>query len=294
MHAPRLNVLTQEEVRRLVQGGSAKEPRAIDEPYPEGTIQCIAPDLATKEPKNSKHLIVRGVALCLSLTSSIASIYYSFMWFYDKQPIPLAAITSIVIVACLTLGPELAILLIKRGQWNIIGALAVLAITAACAVFSMSSTIGGLYNARSEKLSIGTLSMARQSGVLAELRSLEEEQARTRASIKKYENDETMYQAVIDAQGDPMSRPAQDAIRKRDAARNLLTIANQKLERADKRIVALSGEEAVQASKRDNFYLFLAGRLGSTEDVIEFSLSAFPAIFFDVLAPAMLYVAMNL
>jgi hypothetical protein len=117
---------------------------------------------------------------------------------------------------------------------------------------------------------------------------------RTRASIKKYENDEIMYQAVVDSQSDPMSRPAQDAIKKRDAARNLLTVANQKLEKADKRIVVLSGTEEVQAAKRDNFYLFLAGRLGSTEDKIEFSLSAFPAIFFDVLAPAMLYVAMNL
>lgn len=249
-----------------------------------------------------RRWILRGVAVFASLSCATTSTYFSNLWFSDSQPKLVAMIMSITIVATLTTAPELSVSLARKRKF--ISALIVMAIAVVAGAFSMSSTVGGIYNART-----------------AELRAQNEESGEVDASVAAAAAERSVIQSRIDRQTRTLDieresyasyvaaiskaiaegqAPESKAVAALVANRNKSQAAIAAMEKAIAADEAKLGTVASVAATgdvkvvREDFNLWLGKRFGLSQDTMEFIMAAFPAVFIDIIAPTMLVVAFAL
>lgn len=251
----------------------------------------------------------RIIAVFSSLACSLTSMYFSNLWFRDSQPEFIAAVMSATIVSTLTIAPELAILLVRKR--HIITAVIVMFIWIIATTFSMSSTIGGIYNARTKTLKEEVLigkdeysSQAAGRSADLQVRVLQDRISRLSTSLEADRKQVATYSAQIDAALARGDSPTQKSMAILVANRNVALVrigsGEKSIQEAEAEIikisVVVSNYEAGSGDilqKRD-FNTFLGERLGASPPAIEFALAVFPAIFIDIIAPAMLVVAFSL
>jgi len=253
-----------------------------------------------------KKWILRSIAMFTSASCAITSVYFSNIWFSASQPKVIAAIMSLTVVATLTAAPELASSLARKKNYFI--AVAVIFIWVIATVFSMSSTIGGIYNARTVAISASEQVTASGTAGLAaamEIENLESRIERLRATIETDQGAAASYQATIDnalgAGEDPLSKKMSTLVANRTNAIKRVSATEAEISAAEKRIndlvplaAAYRIEESAVAAGRADFASWLGGRFGVGPEQMEFILAAFPAVFIDLIAPAMMVVAFTL
>lgn len=266
-----------------------------------------APVLAKVETDHIQRIILRVVAVFASAACAITSIYFSNRWFAASQPGFIAFIMSITIVATLTVAPEMALMLWKRRHR--IMALVVGAIALVAMLFSMSSTVGGIYNATSEVIAVleGTAEeQAAEAGssiAQAKIAMLDGQKERLVEAISYDRGVASEYQDQINQAlslgENPETRKNIVLASNRNAALARVRDAETKLEEIDARIAVLLPDTIIAIAADDrpqvrDFNAWLGGQFGITAERTEFLLAIFPAIFIDVIAPAMLAVAFSL
>lgn len=248
-----------------------------------------APALSRRGIDSIKPLLV-----IVAIVSECVSSWYTFSWYKDNQPALLAAVLAGVLGVCEALLPELSIFLFKKGKTAILGSVIVMALAVIATSFSMGATIGGMYNARSKVLATANKDTAR---ILASARRsdlLGEQRVRALSAIQGYTQDEALYAAkVVELMAGNQVASGMEA--KRDRARAARVKAEADLRRIEEEILASGDGEEISAVIRDDFYSFLAQRApGLSPEAVEFIMIAFPAIFNEIVAPAMLTIAMFL
>lgn len=283
--------------------------RPIPSPAPASppVQEKIRVNLARVEADSIQRIILRVVAVFASASCAITSIYFSNRWFAASQPGLIAFIMSVTIVATLTVAPEMALMLWKRSHR--IMALVVGLIAMVAMLFSMSSTVGGIYNATSEVMAVleGTAEeQAAEAGstvAQAEITLLTSQKDRLVEAIAYDRNIASEYQDQINqalALGEnPEARKNVVFASNRNAALARVRDAEAKLEEVEARIAVLLPDTIIAIAADDrpqvrDFNAWLGSQFGLPASRIEFLLAVFPAIFIDVIAPAMLAVAFSL
>ncbi len=251
-----------------------------------------------------KTWILRSIALFTSMSCAITSVYFSNIWFRDSQPGIIAIIMSLSVVATLTVAPELAVSLARKRKF--VTAVAIVLISLVATAFSMSSTIGGIYNARTIRIAESEIESAVDTDSMAagaEVDLLKEKINRLSRSMETDQGAVSSYQQAIDKAlengADPASKEIQLLVANRNGAVARVKSGEAAISGAEGRMAELLGSSArfeQEASKnvRLDFASWLGGRFGLNPDQMEFILAAFPAIFIDLIAPAMLVVAFSL
>lgn len=258
-----------------------------------------------------RRWVLRFVAIFASLSCAATSVYFSNKWFVDSQPRIIALIMSLTIVATLTVSPELSISLARKRRY--LTALFTLVMSIVATVFSMSSTIGGIYNARSKAIETVTNERLDDSAAKAQALALTREYESMQGSIARLQKELTderntvgSYQSAIDrllTEGeDPNSQRMRTLVANRtNALARSRAAANElnSLESRARSILASVSEAEVtlaleSESERDDFTSWLGRRFSIPSEVMEFILAAFPAVFIDIIAPVMLVVAFGI
>ena len=277
-----------------------EKPEAISTPDP------APPVPAAPHRMDIRATLLKTISSLTSASCAITSVYFSYLWFIASQPRFIAGIMSVTIVATLTTAPELAITLARKKGY--FGAVIVMAIAMVAMLFSMSSTIGGIYNARTDALrtEVSGRDLAGESERLAaqsEITMLADRIKRTQVSLESdqgaVESYHNQISAALDDGAEPDSRRVALLVSNRNYAINRVNASKDEIRNAEDRIgVLLQGaSERVVASsveQRKDFNLWLGERFGISQDQMEFVMAAFPAVFIDVVAPAMLAVAFSL
>jgi hypothetical protein len=251
-----------------------------------------------------KTWVLRSISLFTSMSCAVTSVYFSNIWFIDSQPPAIAAVMSLSVVATLTVAPELAVSLARKRK--MVTAVAIVLISVIATLFSMSSTIGGIYNARTIRITESETESAMDTDAMAAGAEVDLLKAKIERLSRSMETDQgavATYQAAIDtalAGGmAPGSREMQLFVANRNAAVARVRTGEQSIADAERRIAELlvkSVEVHAGAGRevRLDFALWLGDRFGMTADQMEFMLAVFPAVFIDMIAPAMLVVAFAL
>lgn len=276
-----------------------------------------APDVvpAPEEPKEPvlkkkidfeamKATILRSIAVFTSASCAITSVYFSNKWFLDSQPVVVAGIMSATVVLTLTVAPELSIALARKRRW--MTATVIVMISVVATVFSMSSTIGGIYNARSESMARSVQqkddSDYQSQADAQEAILLKSRIARLEKSMETDQDSASSYQDRIDKALDSgltqTSKEVQVLVANRNNAISRVKAGESEISKAEGRLSELLVGAAKVASEskaeRSDFSSWLGARLGLSGDQMEFILAVFPAIFIDIIAPTMLVVAFAL
>lgn len=273
-----------EEIRRLI--SSPPEP-----------AQVIEMDDAPVAHLFSSVKAIRIFSSLVALAAVAVSIYYSYQWFIGRQPVVLAMVMAAIIVSCSTLFPNVAILFAKRGGPSVAGAIFIFAMALVCAFFSMGTTVGGLYDARSRVIASFSedASIAKKYAVDSAL--LEGKRSRANEAAARLRKDEAGYQVNVErvlAMETVDERALRSFETRRDAARKGADAKERELAAIEAEIRSLQSSSAAAVIVRDDFFSWIAKRLSSTPDTVEFLMSAFPAVFIDILAPIMLAIVLFL
>ena len=258
-------------------------PEAVAAPAP-------APALSRSRTIDS----IKPLLVIVAIVSEFVSSWYTFSWYRNNQPVALAAILAAVLGVCEALLPELSILLFKKGRAAILGSAIVMALAVIATTFSMGATIGGMYNARSKTLATANKDTAAALSYAAKSKILLGQRDRAVAAVQGYSQDELLYAAkVVELVANNENASGMEA--KRDRARAARAKAEADLRRTEGELLALGANEESSVIIRDDFYSFLAQRApGASPEAVEFIMIAFPAIFNEIVAPAMLTIAMFL
>jgi len=265
-----------------------------------------APALTTITPVSGR-LALKGVALSTSLVCATASVYFSGKWFLDSQPGWMAWLMSLSVVATLTVAPELSRALWKLRHYAL--ALVVAGIASIAMIFSMSSTVGGIYNERTVKIVAEYQARASSVEGYAEAQLAKDKIARNDVAISRLQLQVQADQATFDeysalitqaiAAGEhPETRKNTILAGNRNAAATRLAAARAELSQLEKDnaellpLTVLAVQDRIE--ERQDFNSWLGGQFGITKERMEFIMAVFPAIFIDVIAPSMLMVAFSL
>ena len=222
------------------------------------------------EENITKWPILRIVALCISVMSSILSAFFSFEFLGTVLPDAIAWPLACVVVSCSVLAPEYVILLWRKKRIVLSLIVAMTGITSSG--FSVISTVAGQYNARAGS--------ARDAAMAA--RAVETE-SRIKADITRTDRD-------IDAMQKRIELAAQEG--KADVNAAYIKARDEK-EKA-RLLLALEKTQENITGERNDFYTWVANIMSATPDGVEFSLSLFPAVLLDVAAPVFAIVVMVL
>jgi hypothetical protein len=234
-------------------------------------------------------------------------VYFSGKWFLESQPGWMAWLMSLAVVATLTVAPELSRALWKLRHYAL--ALVVAGIASIAMIFSMSSTVGGIYNERTDKIIAEYEASRVDTQGYAEAQLARDKIARNDAAITRLQAQVQADQATFDeysslitaavAAGEhPETRKNIVLANNRNSATVRLNAARSELERLEREnnellpLTVLVVQE--QAEERKDFNSWLGGQFGITQERMEFIMAVFPAIFIDVIAPSMLMVAFSL
>lgn len=258
----------------------------------------------------SRRVVLICVAILASVSCAAASVYFSNKALVESQPPIIAMIMALTIVATLTVSPELSVSLKKRKKY--ITSLVVSAIALVATVFSMSQTVQGIYSSTTARIEEGHKRVQETStresedrAAVAQVALLQDRKARLEKSLAADESTRDEYQRQISeriASGEePNSKAVALLVANRNSAQYRINKATSDISSLEEELMGLLpksvvGEAAIdrEDSERDDFFSWVGGILHIDPETIEFALAVFPAIFIDIIAPAMLVVAFSL
>lgn len=242
-----------------------------------------APAKVEAPPPPESHALI--IVLCYVIFSATCSlsIYYSFTWFLSLAPWPIAILLALAVVGVAAVAPEVA-----RAVRNVykITRLLVYAIMVVAITFSMATTIGGIYEGQSGKLS----SSGTDGSAIA--RELDAALSAQDARIMEGRRAVADYQGKIEASqvGTAAHRDLIGLKGKEQAAIDAAIAKAAELR--ERKMTLIEGGAATQT--RATFFDFTASVLGGSASSWEFLLAAAPAVFIDIVTPLMLYIAVGL
>lgn len=259
----------------------------------------VPPPLPAKKKQSFAEIevvILRVVAIIVSTFSTGMSVYFSFAWFSDRMHSIGAMIMAIIIVSCITLAPQFIIILLKKKRiMPSVAAVLIALIAIPSGLFSMGTTIGGIYNQRSKTISERAVSTLAADTALAQIKVHQDKVARAEAVIENATAAERDYlQRYSDLKDFQLGGRTETLLLDRlDLERSKIIEAEYEIATNLAKIEELNAQKKPIAV-RDDFYTWIAARTGWTVDNTELILAAFPAVFIDVVAPTMLAVALFL
>lgn len=277
--------LDEAEVARLIKKDIMdEEPSEVDRIFEEIASKEIPQAL----PQHKAIPAIKIIALIVAIVSELVSSWYTFSWYKVNQPVPLALTLACILGVCEAMLPELAIFMFrKKGVSYKFGSFVIAILAFMATSFSTGATIGGLYDSRSKVLATKNVDRAAAIASTAELRDLSERRARAIDSLQSYKKDEALYSAkVVELVSNNEIATTMET--KRDRARAAITRTEVELGRIESAINSLRYSETGSITIRIDFYSFLAGRVGLSADSVEFIMISFPAVFNEIVAPAML------
>ena len=222
---------------------------------------------ATPKKEITIHDIIRVALFVISAGAAIMSIYYSCLWFLERLPFLMALVSAVIMVGYGVLFPEVIADIGHKPVSYIIGFTGIVVI-----LFSMMSTVAGQYNQRKVNLEASGASL-RLSELRRQEKTLEGSIASLEAQIEAISQEESESKLY-------MMRITQEKL---DANVEALgAVRLQILEEVD-----------IQGKSRQDFYTWAGSVVGSSPDSFEFWMSLFPALFFDIIAPLGLLVALR-
>lgn len=277
--------LDEAEVARLIKKDIMdEEPSEVDR---------IFEEIASKEapqalPQHKAIPAIKIIALVVAIVSELVSSWYTFSWYKANQPVPLALTLAFILGICEAMLPELSIFMFrKKGFSYKLGALIIAILAFMATSFSTGATIGGLYDSRSKALATKDTNRGAAMASASELSDLSDRRSRAIESLSSYKRDEELYsRKVIELISNNEVAATMEA--KRDRARASIAKAELELGRIESAINSLRYSENGSIVIRTDFYSFLAGRVGLSADSVEFIMISFPAVFNEIVAPAML------
>ena len=234
---------------------------------------------------------LKAVSFVIALVAIVMSVYYTFDWFILSLGIFGSLAMSLIIVSYTSLAPQFVIVLIKKKSIAAISAALIVALMDVPAVvFSMGTTVGGLYNKRSRTIAESSAGKAKLEALVASRGRVTDRIERLKTDIESAKKEEESYttkylEATVGGRTEGLLGSRIEAARKRVASKE------EELESA---IAELESLREGPTTQRDDFYTWIAGRFGASVDSVELVLLSFPAVFIDVIAPTMLAVALFL
>lgn len=234
---------------------------------------------------------LKAVSFVISLVAIVMSVYYTFDWFILSLGIFGSLAMSLIIVSYTSLAPQFVIVLLKKKSIAAISAALIISVMDVPAVvFSMGTTVGGLYNKRSRTIAESSVGKAKLEVLIASRGRVTDRIERLKADIESAKKEEESYtakylEATVGGRTEGLLGARIEAARKRVASKE---------ENLEKAIAELEGLREGPTTQRDDFYTWIAARLGRDVDSVELVLLSFPAVFIDVIAPTMLAVALFL
>jgi len=264
-------------------------------------IPCEVEEPARVKTIDIRKIALRVVALFTSASCATTSVYFSFLWFRASQPGIIASIMSVTVVATLTVAPEMAQTLVASRRY--LTSLAVALVAAVAMLFSMSSTIGGIYNARTARIEMvegrdmdrvsDEAAKAKADIIKASIQRLSKSMATDQSAVSSYQ---LQIDKLLESGEDPTGRKVATLVANRNAAVARVKSGEASISSLELDLLSVIAQStsAERHVVRLDFAAWLGDRFGLSADQMEFILAAFPAVFIDVIAPVMLVVAFSL
>jgi hypothetical protein len=254
------------------------------------------PETKDNEAKKQPGLtLIKAICIAVIILSAATSGYFLYSWSISSRGILLSLAIAISITACQILLPELAIMMAIKKKWSaFVGAFILSIITIIATGFSMGATIGGIYDSRSVTLKTASSKTALASAsLLTQLKSDQDKKARLENQLSWVQKEAADYSneaSRLMLEGLPFT--AMEG--KRDAARKKVDALISSIYQLDSFIAEYKGNSLTSVVVRDDFYSWTAKILKIRPESVEFIMSAFPAIFNEIVAPTMLAVVLFL
>lgn len=233
------------------------------------------------EVKNWTVTILRIALVALAAMAFTLSVYFTGLWFYGKFSYFISGLISLSMVLFMVISPQTLRFVKNPFVKAIIAGSFVIALA-----FSMGSTVAGQYNA----ITVRIESEPDRSYIFEQLTTSEEE---IKQLIEEAQRDKEIHQVSLSL----LSATAEERIQ------NWQSIATERkyIDQFDARIDSLREElknvrnstleNGIIEEKRD-FYLFISELTGVEKSLIEFIISAMPAVFIDVISALCLNLAL--
>jgi len=227
----------------------------------------------------------------IGVAAAYMSIYYTWKWLLEFLPGFQAVILSGSVVAFSIIAFETMILFVKSKQKVLASCFGIVWLVVL--VFSITSTVAGLYNKRVENYNQSIQQTYTSSYKAEEWGMYQQNERLILAQIKEKEGLLTTYTKRWTSAG---SNPTNlDYQRMRTAQAELDMRRNELKQLNSTKLEFVKTQKDIGATKetslkQKNFYQWLAQLFNIEADMMEFILSLFPAIFIDVIAPLSLAV----
>ena len=255
--------------------------------------------------------IIQVIMGIIGIGAGIISIYYTTIWFLEFLPWAFALLLSAIMVGFSIAAFETVILFLtgqvtksRTAKISIATGFTILWIVVSA--FSIVSTIAGQVNKHAQNLQESAKQEVNISGVSWNL--IQERKTDIRTRINEYRQQIKGYNSISAGMDNLDSRTAnektwyetqwrlkkaQESLDKLSGDMDAVRIEEQALlEKSKKSGIVLSTKK--EAKDTLNFYEWLAGILDMREDLVQFWLSLFPAVFVDVISPVGIAVSLFL
>jgi hypothetical protein len=243
--------------------------------------------------------IIMGI---IGIGAGIISVYYTTIWFLEFLPWAFALLLSAIMVGFSIAAFETVILFLtgqvtksRTAKISIATGFTILWIVVSA--FSIVSTIAGQVNKHAQNLQESAKQEVNISGVSWNL--IQERKTDIRTRINEYRQQIKGYNNISAGMDNLDSRTAnektwyetqwrlkkaQESLDKLSGDMDAVRTEEQALlEKSKKSGIVLSTKK--EAKDTLNFYEWLSGILDMREDLVQFFLSLFPAVFVDIIAP---------
>lgn len=243
--------------------------------------------------------IIRVVMFCISLVAIYISIHYSYLWIAEFLEPFKALLLAVAMVTYVTFALEAVFILFKAHTvtGGIMGFIILITALAAL-VFSMSMTVIGQYNKKTELLSI--VSENKQAGIkeVAKLDILKDSVNSAAEAVKTKREEIKINQEILAGFEKEDTETTEYKVQlwklsvlNREVREYEAAVAKA---RADLKTFLETEETTTQIIERSDFYIWFADLIGAESGVVEFVLYLIPALFVDIIAPLGMFVALGL
>jgi hypothetical protein len=231
--------------------------------------------------KDRTIVLLKVFLVLLSAMAFILSVYFTGLWFYGKFSIFISGLISLTMVMFMVIAPQT----LRFVENRLIKVVVVFSFTVAM-VFSMGSTVAGQYRAITDKME----TQPDSSFVFKQLSSSEEELVEL---IEEAKADKEVHQTSIN-----LLSSTEDSRLKNwqsiSTERKYIEAFDNRIDELRAELAEVRGQQMVTGTvteKRD-FYYFISSLTGADQTIVEFIISALPAVFIDVVSALCLNLAL--
>lgn len=231
--------------------------------------------------KDRTVVLLKVFLVLLSTMAFILSVYFTGLWFYGKFSLFISGLISLTMVMFMVIAPQT----LRFVENKLIKVVVVFSFTVAM-VFSMGSTVAGQYRAITDKME----TQPDSSFVFKQLSSSEEELVEL---IEEAKADKEVHQTSIN-----LLSSTEDSRLKNwqsiSTERKYIEAFDNRIDELRTELAEVRGQQMVTGTvteKRD-FYYFISSLTGADQTIVEFIISALPAVFIDVVSALCLNLAL--